>query len=82
MNYSPKTEEVEHKVNDTLMRFFDECPRFVKEVDKNPDSMAERDKFEVGPEMQRVGEKMADRLGLPYNLINQGDPLHTCVLSF
>ena len=59
-------------MNDTLMRFFDECPRFVKEVEEKPGSMAERDKFELGPEMQRVGEKMADRLGLPYNLINAG----------
>ena len=66
-------------MNDTLMRFFDKCPRFIEEVDKNPDSMAERNKFEVGPEMQRVEEKMADRLGLPYNLINAGGIHYTHV---
>ncbi|XP_056465072.1 multiple inositol polyphosphate phosphatase 1-like [Gadus chalcogrammus] len=78
-------EEVEHTVNDTLMRFFNECPRFVKEVEEKPGSMAERDKFELGPEMLRVEEKMADRLGLPYNLINADmtqAAFHFCAYEF
>ncbi|CAL8255934.1 unnamed protein product [Lota lota] len=78
-------EEVEHEVNDTLMRFFDVCARFVDEVDQNPGALAEVDKFNIGPEMQRVGEKMADRLGLPYNLITAdmtGAAFHLCAYEF
>ncbi|KAG7271109.1 hypothetical protein CRUP_005662 [Coryphaenoides rupestris] len=64
-------EEVAHQVNDSLMRFFDSCPRFVEEVSNNPAALVELDRFNAGPEMQRVKEKVADRLGLPYNLITE-----------
>uniref|UniRef100_A0A3Q1FGS2 Multiple inositol polyphosphate phosphatase 1 n=1 Tax=Acanthochromis polyacanthus TaxID=80966 RepID=A0A3Q1FGS2_9TELE len=61
----------EHAVNDALMRFFDQCTRFVQEVDNNPSAVTEWDKFKEGPEMKRVEEKIADRLGVEYNLITQ-----------
>ncbi|KAM4607956.1 multiple inositol polyphosphate phosphatase 1a [Polymixia lowei] len=63
-------EEFDHVVNDALMRFFDQCTKFVEDVDKNPSALDEVDKFKSGPEMKRVQEKIADRLGVPYNLIN------------
>ncbi|XP_034040385.1 multiple inositol polyphosphate phosphatase 1-like [Thalassophryne amazonica] len=59
----------EHVVNDALMRFFDRCTKFVKDVEDNPSAMAELDKFKMGPEMRRVQEKIADRLRVPYSLI-------------
>lgn len=58
--------EVEHAVNDALMRFFDSCTKFLQEVDENPNALSELDKFNEGPEMRRVQEKIADRLGVPY----------------
>ncbi|XP_038593826.1 multiple inositol polyphosphate phosphatase 1-like [Micropterus salmoides] len=61
--------EFDHAVNDALMRFFDQCTRFVQEVDNNPSALSEMDKFKQGPEMRRVQEKIADRLGVPYNNI-------------
>lgn len=64
--------EFDHAVNDALMRFFDQCTRFVQEVDNNPSALSEMDKFKQGPEMRRVQEKIADRLGVPYNNITDG----------
>ncbi|KAM9345142.1 multiple inositol polyphosphate phosphatase 1-like [Symphorus nematophorus] len=61
--------EFDHVVIDALMRFFDQCARFVEEVDNNPAAVAEVDKFKQGPEMRRVQEKIADRLRVPYNNI-------------
>ncbi|KAF1375649.1 hypothetical protein PFLUV_G00222380 [Perca fluviatilis] len=61
--------EFDHAVNDALMRFFDQCTRFVEEVDNNPSALSEVDKFKQGPEMRRVTEKIADRLRVPYNNI-------------
>ncbi|XP_074531772.1 multiple inositol polyphosphate phosphatase 1a [Halichoeres trimaculatus] len=65
-----KDQEFEHAVNDALMRFFDQCTRFVEEVDSNPSALSELDKFKQGPEMRRVEEKIADRLNVPYNAIS------------
>ncbi|TDH01395.1 hypothetical protein EPR50_G00179420 [Perca flavescens] len=61
--------EFDHAVNDALMRFFDQCTRFVEEVENNPSALSEVDKFMQGPEMRRVTEKIADRLRVPYNNI-------------
>ncbi|KAF1375650.1 hypothetical protein PFLUV_G00222390 [Perca fluviatilis] len=63
--------EFDHEVNDALMRFFDQCTRFVQEVDKNSSALSEVDKFKQGPEMRRVTEKIADHLRVPYNNITQ-----------
>ncbi|XP_035519523.1 multiple inositol polyphosphate phosphatase 1a [Morone saxatilis] len=58
--------EFDHSVNDALMRFFDQCTRFVEEVDNNPSALSEMDKFKQGPEMRRVQQKIADRLNVSY----------------
>ncbi|XP_029306100.1 multiple inositol polyphosphate phosphatase 1-like [Cottoperca gobio] len=63
--------EFDHAVNDALMRFFDQCTRFLQEVSNNPSALSEVDKFRAGPEMRRVTEKIADRLSVQYNLITQ-----------
>lgn len=64
--------EFDHAENDALMRFFDRCTRFVQEVENNPSAMTELDKFQQGPEMNRVQQKIADRLGVPYAVITDG----------
>ncbi|TWW78597.1 multiple inositol polyphosphate phosphatase 1-like [Takifugu flavidus] len=60
-------QEIEHTVNDALMRFFDQCTRFVQEVDGNPSALSEVESFKLGPEMRRVREKIAERLRVPYS---------------
>uniref|UniRef100_A0A8C3G0Z5 Multiple inositol polyphosphate phosphatase 1 n=1 Tax=Cyclopterus lumpus TaxID=8103 RepID=A0A8C3G0Z5_CYCLU len=75
----------DHAVNDALMRFFDQCTRFVQEVDKNPSALSEVDKFRQGPEMRRVTEKIADRLKVPYSDITQDMPnaaFYLCAYEF
>ncbi|XP_068424500.1 multiple inositol polyphosphate phosphatase 1-like [Clinocottus analis] len=69
--WSITDQEFDHAVNDALMRFFDQCTRFVQEVDNNPAALSEVDKFRQGLEMRRVTEKIADRLGVPYSDITQ-----------
>ncbi|XP_072293646.1 multiple inositol polyphosphate phosphatase 1a isoform X1 [Eucyclogobius newberryi] len=61
--------EIDHTVNDALMRFFDQCKKFLDDVSDNPNALYEMDEFNVGPEMGRVQEKIADRLGVPYSHI-------------
>ncbi|XP_068183081.1 multiple inositol polyphosphate phosphatase 1-like [Antennarius striatus] len=63
--------EFDHAVNDALMRFFDQCTKFVEEVDNNPSALLEMDRFKQGPEMRRVQEKIADRLRVPYHSITE-----------
>uniref|UniRef100_A0A672KJS3 Multiple inositol polyphosphate phosphatase 1 n=1 Tax=Sinocyclocheilus grahami TaxID=75366 RepID=A0A672KJS3_SINGR len=58
--------ELELAVNDALMRYFDQCERFVKEVENNKSALQEVKSFNEGPEMKRVMEKMADRLVVPF----------------
>lgn len=64
--------ELEFAVNDALMRYFDQCERFVKEVESNKSALEEVKHFNEGPEMKRVMEKMADRLQVPYTRITDG----------
>ncbi|XP_026114832.1 multiple inositol polyphosphate phosphatase 1-like [Carassius auratus] len=64
--------ELEPAVNDALMRYFDQCERFVKEVENNKSALEEVKRFKEGPEMKSVMEKMADRLKLPYASITVG----------
>ncbi|KAI2654318.1 Multiple inositol polyphosphate phosphatase 1 [Labeo rohita] len=59
-------DEFKPVVNDALMRYFDQCERFVKEVENNKSALEEVKHFNEGPEMKRVTEKMADRLEVPY----------------
>ncbi|KAM9325030.1 multiple inositol polyphosphate phosphatase 1 [Gastrophryne carolinensis] len=52
-------------VNDTLMRFFDHCEKFVVQVEDNDTAMHEVDKFKKGPEIQKVLHKIAALLSVP-----------------
>ncbi|KAF7644831.1 hypothetical protein LDENG_00214980 [Lucifuga dentata] len=63
--------EFNYAVNDTLMRFFDRCIRFVQDVVNNSSAVAEANKFKSGPEMRRVQEKIADQLRVKRSLITE-----------
>uniref|UniRef100_A0A673ABS2 Multiple inositol polyphosphate phosphatase 1 n=1 Tax=Sphaeramia orbicularis TaxID=375764 RepID=A0A673ABS2_9TELE len=60
-------QEFDHAVNDSLMRFFDRCAKFLQDVDSNPLAVVEVDKFKSGPEMSGVLDKIADRLRVPHS---------------
>ncbi|XP_077115014.1 multiple inositol polyphosphate phosphatase 1 [Ranitomeya variabilis] len=57
-------------VNDTLMRFFDHCEKFVAQVEDNDTAMHEVDKFKEGPEMRRVLHKISNLLSIPEHELN------------
>ncbi|XP_071985356.1 multiple inositol polyphosphate phosphatase 1 isoform X2 [Engystomops pustulosus] len=59
-------------VNDTLMRFFDHCEKFVAQVEDNDTAMHELEKFKEGPEMRRVMHKIAELLSIPQGELNAG----------
>lgn len=62
-----------HDINDELMRFFDQCRRFVEDVENNKTALKEVDLFKTtSPEMKRVQMKMADHLHVPYSRITPG----------
>ncbi|XP_060097238.1 multiple inositol polyphosphate phosphatase 1 [Heteronotia binoei] len=58
------------KINDTLMRFFDLCEKFVRDVENNKEAMHELDDFKTGPEMKKVVERVADKLCLQADQLN------------
>ncbi|KAL0984125.1 hypothetical protein UPYG_G00137440 [Umbra pygmaea] len=58
-----------HTINDELMRFFDECKRFVEDVENNKTALKEVYLFKDSADMKRVELKVADRLQVPYSLI-------------
>ncbi|XP_024242219.1 multiple inositol polyphosphate phosphatase 1 isoform X1 [Oncorhynchus tshawytscha] len=58
-----------HKINDGLMRFFDQCQKFVEDVENNQTALEEVHLFKASAEMKRVQMKMADQLQMPYNRI-------------
>ncbi|XP_048361909.1 multiple inositol polyphosphate phosphatase 1 [Sphaerodactylus townsendi] len=60
----------EIKINDTLMRFFDLCEKFVRDVDNNNDAMHEVNDFKKSPEMKKVIERIADKLCLSVDQLN------------
>ncbi|NXE42816.1 MINP1 phosphatase, partial [Ptilorrhoa leucosticta] len=65
-------DEVEVEVNDSLMRFFDHCAKFVALVEENDAAMCQVNAFKEGPEMKKVLEKVASALCLPVEELNAG----------
>ncbi|NXY91506.1 MINP1 phosphatase, partial [Alcedo cyanopectus] len=63
-------DEGEVEVNDSLMRFFDHCAKFVALVEENEAAMCQVDAFKEGPEMGKVLEKVASNLCLPVEELN------------
>ncbi|XP_027521378.1 multiple inositol polyphosphate phosphatase 1 [Corapipo altera] len=63
-------DEVEVQVNDSLMRFFDHCAKFVALVEENDAAMCQVSAFKEGPEMKKVLEKVASALCLPVEELN------------
>ncbi|XP_066537721.1 multiple inositol polyphosphate phosphatase 1-like [Hoplias malabaricus] len=78
-------DDLEYTVNDGLMRFFDTCRRLLETVEKNKKAVEEVTKFNNGPEMKRVQEKLADLLQVPYSNITMDSveaAFYTCAYEF
>ncbi|XP_035262811.1 multiple inositol polyphosphate phosphatase 1b [Anguilla anguilla] len=58
-----------YEVNDSLMRFFDQCRRFIEDVDKNKMALKEVELFKSSEEMKRVQINIANRLQLQYSKV-------------
>ncbi|XP_062859900.1 multiple inositol polyphosphate phosphatase 1b [Trichomycterus rosablanca] len=58
-----------HYVNDSLMRYFDKCQRFVADVENNKTALKEVKVFKSSVEMDEVRRRMASRLQVPYSHI-------------
>ncbi|NXJ00468.1 MINP1 phosphatase, partial [Psophia crepitans] len=64
------SDEAEVEVNDSLMRFFDHCAKFVALVEENDAAMCQVNAFKEGSEMRKVLEKVASALCLPAEELN------------
>ncbi|XP_057271637.1 multiple inositol polyphosphate phosphatase 1 isoform X1 [Pezoporus wallicus] len=69
-SFSLGSDEAEVEVNDSLMRFFDHCAKFVALVEENATAMCQVKAFKEGPEMKKVVEKVASALCLPVEELN------------
>lgn len=69
-----------HSVNDSLMRFFDQCKRFVEDVDHNKTALKEVQLFKSSLEMDEVCRRMASRLQIPHSQITPGKIEHFCMI--
>ncbi|XP_020656965.3 multiple inositol polyphosphate phosphatase 1 [Pogona vitticeps] len=68
------------EINDRLMRFFDYCEKFIKDVEDNNTAMFEVNAFKKGPEMKKIAEKVANKLCLPADDLN-ADLLQTAFFT-
>ncbi|KAL2078357.1 hypothetical protein ACEWY4_026042 [Coilia grayii] len=50
------------EINDSLMRFFDKCKKFIENVDNNKTALLEVDLFKSSDEMKNVQRRIAERL--------------------
>ncbi|KAI1886902.1 hypothetical protein AGOR_G00200560 [Albula goreensis] len=67
--WNVKDVEFGHEINDALMRFFDQCRRFIEDVENNKTALKEVDLFKSTAEMKRVQMNVANRLQLEYSQI-------------
>lgn len=61
-----------HYVNDSLMRFFDKCQRFVECIDRNKTALKEVELFKSSVEMDELRRRMSSRLLVPYGHLTPG----------
>jgi len=50
--------------HDPILQFYENCDKFIEEVEENPDALIEFTLFRAGPEMQGVADSASNRLGI------------------
>ena len=58
--------------NNTLTRYFEECDRYLVEVDNNPDTYEEERKYFNGTEMRTLARTLSDRIQLNVSDLTSG----------
>ena len=58
--------------NNTLTRYFEECDRYLVEVDNNPDTYEEERKYFNGTEMRTLARTLSARLQLNVSDLTSG----------
>lgn len=66
------TASIDLKSNDTLVKFYKKCKRYIKEVVDNPTAHMQYEMYKNGPRIQKIGDKMASKLGIDRSLITSG----------
>ena len=51
-------------MDDALLRFYEQCPRYQEEVDDNPATTAESDAFAALPVFTEMVERVGERAGV------------------
>ena len=57
-------DNIELEIRDDLLRFYDSCPKHIRDVEENKDASKEFHIFKNGPHMTGVAERMKAQLGL------------------
>ena len=57
-------DNIELEIRDDLLRFYDSCPKHIRDVEGNKDASKEFHIFKNGPHMTGVAERMKAQLGL------------------
>ena len=60
------------QINNSLTRYYDECEKYVVEVDDDKDTAAEEEKFMVREEMKGVASALSQRLQLDVSDLTSG----------
>ena len=60
-------------VNNTLTRYYKDCDRYNVEVDDDPETAKEEEKFKKGPEMRSLARMLSRRLQLDVSDLTSGD---------
>ena len=61
------------KIDNELTRYYENCEKYVKEVEDNPETVAEEQKWKAGPEMAALAETLTQRLNLSVSTFTPGE---------
>ena len=59
-------------INDDILRYYKECPKYLTSVDDNDNAFMEYSNFRDGTEMTQLKERLNQRLGLIGEELNDG----------
>ena len=59
-------------INNTLTRYYDECEKYMMEVEDDPETSAEEEKYMKGPEITELGRTLSKRLQLNVSDLTPG----------
>ena len=70
-NFQPVAVHSSNMDNDRILRFFDVCPKYLKEVANNKSAIHEHNKFKHGKEMKNILQKVANKLNASSHMLSE-----------